>query len=1046
MQARFGDNVFEWAHVKAHSGHPWNEAADALSWAAVAQWIPVHPLLECLPDLLLVEQHPGTHEWLWLLEYALQHRPGAPRVDSLGFHFRLDHPFEQPPQAREHPLLRRQRNAVAGPRTASTFTLRCSTANVLTLQSRGLGARAEHLASQFLQAEVHCIGLQETRSHLSGHHFFDEFHVLSAPSAKGVGGIQFWIRRAWSTEQGTLRIQPSDLRILASTSQRMVVCLRHPDLHLLFVVCHAPSDGNPATYDDYWQTTSRSIPAAYRNWRQIYLTDANARVGGITSTYIGGFGAVEENLAGSCFHQWLTTQSLVAPQTFEVHHRGPHFTWTHANGDHRARLDYILVDSELYSAEIRTWVSQDIDLSLDRADHECVCADIPVRIWPRRPARKATTSPAPAVNDYLPSIPWATDVHSHAAQVQQWLASHTPARTLAQPRKRHLSYTTWFAVQRKKYHFKRYSWCKQDLARHTLRAVLYAWRRSSSSHTSPSSSSVWKKLCDHSIAYHAAMANRFSRQVTKGVRSDDKIFYDSLAQKQGAIAADEGLPSFWKSIKPLLPKSRKKQRSNIRCTGPEPSELCNHYNQLEAGLPCDYSSLLLQCFHRQKQAVMDAPLQMALTDLPSRQEVERAGRGQKKGRAPGIDGVPAEVVHRALPHASDVLAMLFLKAWILGSEPVQFKGGLMHSIAKKSGATTASGMRGIVLLDSAGKLYHSILRSRLIKSVPSLPSQLGGYRGQQTLFATQLLRSHCLVTSRCRLSTATVFVDVRSAFHCLLREHAFGTRDNFPPRLLAILQSEDLDVHSLTASTSWFLQHAPPGLARAVQDAHQDTWYVLPNTDSCFATTRGSRPGSLLADIAFNILMSNLLQEIEMLIREHDFVSGVWDKLQLPSPVVAWMDDVAFPISTTEASQLDSTITQLMPRIRKVFESFGLRLNMAAKKTEVVCQYRGRHSPQLREHRFVHCLGQFSLPDGTSLRAVPTYEHLGTMFAQSATVQTEIHTRIGKATAAYREMAKSIFGNRHIPVRTRLQLLESLVIPVLLHGCGTWPLLTERQF
>ena len=118
MQARFGDDVFEWAHVKAHSGHPWNEAADALSWAAVAQWIPVQPLLERLPDLLLVEKHPGTHEWLWLLEYALQHRPGAPRVDSLGFHFRLDHPFEQQPHAREHPLL-----PVAGPRTAHSLYL-----------------------------------------------------------------------------------------------------------------------------------------------------------------------------------------------------------------------------------------------------------------------------------------------------------------------------------------------------------------------------------------------------------------------------------------------------------------------------------------------------------------------------------------------------------------------------------------------------------------------------------------------------------------------------------------------------------------------------------------------------------------------------------------------------------------------------------------------------------------------------------------------------------------------------------------------------------
>ena len=316
MQARFGEDVFEWSHVKAHSGHPWNEAADALSWAAVAQWVPVQPLLERLPDLLLVEHHPGAHEWLWLLEQALQSRPGAPRVDLSGFHFRLDQPFTQLPSAEDHPLHQRQQNAVAGPRAASVFTLRCCTANVLTLQSRGLGARAEHLADQFLQAEIHCVGLQETRSHLTGHHFFNEFHVLSAPSAKGVGGTQFWIRRTWPTEHGTLQVQPSDLRILASTSRRLVVCLRHPDLQLLFIVCHAPSDGNITSYDGYWQTTSRSIPAAYKKWRQIYLADANARVGKITSAYIGGFGAMEENPAGSCFHQWLTTWMIGAGCTY----------------------------------------------------------------------------------------------------------------------------------------------------------------------------------------------------------------------------------------------------------------------------------------------------------------------------------------------------------------------------------------------------------------------------------------------------------------------------------------------------------------------------------------------------------------------------------------------------------------------------------------------------------------------------------------------------------------------------------------------------------
>ena len=59
-------------------------------------------------------------------------------------------------------------------------------------------------------------------------------------------------------------------------------------------------------------------------------------------------------LQGAVFHQWLTTHSLVAPQTFEEHHQGQRFTWTHANGEHQARLDYILVDSDLYSNEIRT--------------------------------------------------------------------------------------------------------------------------------------------------------------------------------------------------------------------------------------------------------------------------------------------------------------------------------------------------------------------------------------------------------------------------------------------------------------------------------------------------------------------------------------------------------------------------------------------------------------------------------------------------------------------------------------------------------------------
>jgi hypothetical protein len=65
---------------------------------------------------------------------------------------------------------------------------------------------------------------------------------------------------------------------------------------------------------------------------------------------------------------------------------------------------------------------------------------------------------------------------------------------------------------------------------------------------------------------------------------------------------------------------------------------------------------------------------------------------------------------------------------------------------------------------------------------------------------------------------------------------------------------------------------------------------------------------------------------------------------------------------------------------------------------------------------------------------VVCYTHLGTIASQSMSVAAELKTRVGKASNAFRQMRKTIFHNRHIPVRTRLQLLESLVLSILMYG------------
>ena len=209
------------------------------------------------------------------------------------------------------------------------------------------------------------------------------------------------------------------------------------------------------------------------------------------------------------------------------------------------------------------------------------------------------------------------------------------------------------------------------------------------------------------------------------------------------------------------------------------------------------------------------------------------------------------------------------KAWVTAAEPLQCKGGAIHSIAKKAGGLTAANMRGIMLLDNIGKIYHALVRSRLLPWANGnrLPTQFGGFKGQQPAFASLMLRSFVNFAASKRVSTAVVFVDVKSACHCLLRQHAFGTGDCFPAALADTLRREGLCVDTLLAEarrhSSHFVDQVSPSLARVAQDAHCSTWFVCPQSPDCFETTRGSRPGSPLADLAYNVLMTSLLNELQ---------------------------------------------------------------------------------------------------------------------------------------------------------------------------------------
>lgn len=96
-----------------------------------------------------------------------------------------------------------------------------------------------------------------------------------------------------------------------------------------------------------------------------------------------------------------------------------------------------------------------------------------------------------------------------------------------------------------------------------------------------------------------------------------------------------------------------------------------------------------------------------------------------------------------------------------------YKGGPLCALHKGKGSMQeAAQYRGIILSNSLGKAFHSLLRSKLLPTYlqRKTPGQLGGLPSRQTSTAIHLLRLHARVGRIKKVSTGVMFVDLLQLF------------------------------------------------------------------------------------------------------------------------------------------------------------------------------------------------------------------------------------------------------------------------------------------
>ena len=906
LQGRHGLSRMHWRHVKAHAGNPWNELADTIAKFASQhpEQVPHselwHAWLQDPVQLLAVQ-------WVWYLEQMQAECPHAPQLRN-GF---LECNLTQVPQAPpEDPVHQTPDAHLDSALELTQIDITIATANVLTLRTEDCPQQGTSISRQFvIMQQFHdagCIfvGIQETRhKHLAGINN-PWYHVLGHPATpQGQDGIQLWISSCIPLSTTNALIRREHIRIVYSCPTTLIAKVNIGTWKCVVVTSRAPHSGRPRHEAlSHWSAITTALHRKAAGWPIFFCGDANAHVGGCPTTAVGDLAPAQENQAGELFHHWLLAHNLKLPATFAESHYGlAHHSYHSPDGKHGTRIDYVAVPQETQYDTLNSWIAEDIDLSVLRTDHHAVLCHCSFAV-PAPSQRRMRKKPVwdshflsqqllqedvlYTLHSAVPSIPWYVDPHVAASQLAHYTT--VALQQVARPRKTwrrksHISDNTWALIEHKKFHFKHLRQLTRTWRLTTLQACFLSWKKPTSTGTSGTSTVCqdlqrdlphWKKLHDFAVAQTTRQYRQAAQQAKQAIQEEDLAYYQNLACQATHTYSVEGLAGVWKHFRAILPKNKSKRHMIQHDLGPS---LLQHFQTLEAGVSFECQQLRHQCIQRNNKEIGARPLvqQIDLQELPTLVEIEDHCLKQRPHKATGPDGVPSSLCRTGSVAIAPHLHSLVCKSFLLGIEPFPHKGGHLCALFKHKGSRDdAAAYRGILLSDSFAKITHAWTRQKLLPTLQARRTigQLGGLPSQQTLTGIQILRLHGSVSHAAQLSTCTIFLDLRSAFHHLLRELVFLTSDGLTERdLEQIFHQDDFDIPALATKiatlTATHRDDIPPGLQRFLHDIHHQTWFQLRDASdlhsgTCTHTRRGSRPKSPLADIAFNLLMAELLQDL----------------------------------------------------------------------------------------------------------------------------------------------------------------------------------------
>lgn len=852
--------------------------------------------------------------------------------------------------------------------------------------------RTALITQELFLSGIDIAALQETRLEAQGQLEEADYSIFWTGKTDGprTAGVAFAIRNTIARK----------LEALPTGISPRIMTLRVPlekERHLSLVNVYAPTMTYPNEEKEaFYQELTSVICRIPKDDKLLILGDFNARVGTDWETYtgvIGKFGKGMKNSNGELLLNFCTQQGLCITNTLFYQPEKNFYTWKHARTGRYHLLDYTITRQSDVTDVLCTKALRGPECS---TDHYLVRSQMRLIINPPRRKTKGKAKPkkldvrklqdedhrqklSQKINAALQAL---TNLDDEEEIEARWQALKKAVQETSKEVLGHPNGNTpdWF-------------WEHGE----EIKVLLEEKKRRHLFH-----------LKEDSPQSKAAL-NEIKARVQREIRAMKNDWWQRKAEELQELADNQDYRGLFAGLRAIYgPKTN--PVAPVRSD--DGSELLTDMQDIKERWKEHFSRLLNQDGMAHAEAGDEVNRRPIRTDICrdiTMEELSKALKTTADGKAPGTDGIPAEVLKLGGPHLREALLDLYNRCLRTGKVPQDFRDALIVTIYKKKGDRAVCGNhRGISLLAIAGKVLAKIILMRLQRiSEEALPESQSGFRaGRSTadmIFTLRQLQEKAIEQHR---PLYIVFVDFTKAFDTVDRSTLWKVLKIYgcPEQLIQIIRNFHLDMKAQVS--------------------------IGGEPSEEFSVNHGVKQGCVLAPTLFSLYLTAVLdtmgqeQDSGVLLRTRTD-GKLFNLARLRSHTktrktcireLLYADDSALVADNPEAMQ------EIVDRFACAADTFGLKINIS--KTELLYQPppgSATEPPDIRVH-------------GEALKVTESFTYLGSTVTSTNSADLEVERRIQSATKAYCALYKRLWSQHDISLKTKAKVYSVAVLPCLLYA------------